>query len=540
MAALPIPVQSLRSALPRGGQLPRAEWERRHRGLTTLLWVLAAALALTTVVLGYPLSHSVLHVGPLVATALLSRSERFSRQVRSLACSFGLLTVAALGVHLATGRIEAHFSFFVLVILLTLYEDWLVFLLAVGYVLLHHGGLGMIDPTEVFHDADQFTNPWMWAAIHATGVAAAGVAGIVAWRLNEDVRKRMQAAQDELAIVAETDALTGLGNRRKLLADLEHAMTRPETSLTLFDLDGFKAYNDAFGHHAGDVLLERLGGRLAAAVGDEGTAYRLGGDEFCLLLTGGRRSALLSAGVAALRERGEAFSVESSYGTVELGSECDSAEEALQLADGRMYEQKNGGRVSAGKQSKDVLLRALAERYPDLEAHLDGVSETAGAVAVSLGLSDDEVENICQAAELHDIGKVAIPEAILHKPGPLDEGEWQFMRSHTIIGERIVAAAPALAGAAGLIRSSHERFDGGGYPDGLAGEAIPLGARIIAVCDSFDAMVTDRPYSAARNFDDAIAELERCAGTQFDPTVVGAFVAELRKPKLASVEASAA
>jgi HD-GYP domain-containing protein (c-di-GMP phosphodiesterase class II) len=187
-----------------------------------------------------------------------------------------------------------------------------------------------------------------------------------------------------------------------------------------------------------------------------------------------------------------------------------------------------------------VLLRALAERYPDLEHHIDGVTHLAEAVALELGVSDDDAAFISQAAELHDVGKVAIPDTILHKPGPLDEAEWEFMRSHTIIGERIIAAAPALAQVARLVRSSHERWDGAGYPDQLAGEDIPLGSRIISVCDAFDAMVTERPYSAARAFEEALAELDRCAGTQFDPAVVTAFVEQARRPTMPFVVASAA
>jgi response regulator RpfG family c-di-GMP phosphodiesterase len=142
-------------------------------------------------------------------------------------------------------------------------------------------------------------------------------------------------------------------------------------------------------------------------------------------------------------------------------------------------------------------------------------------------MTDAEVAHVHHAAELHDIGKVAIPGAILSKPGPLDEDEWAFMRRHTIIGERILAGAPALAVAGRLVRASHERFDGGGYPDGLAGPDIPLGARIIAVCDSFDAMLANRPYSESRSTDEALAELRRCAGGQFDPRVVDAFATVL-------------
>ena len=126
---------------------------------------------------------------------------------------------------------------------------------------------------------------------------------------------------------------------------------------------------------------------------------------------------------------------------------------------------------------------------------------------------------------MHDVGKTAIPDAILNKPGPLDAKEWHFMHRHTVIGERIILAAPSLAPTAGLVRSSHEAFDGSGYPDGICGEAIPLGARIIAICDAFDAMTSSRAYRGARSDQDAIAELRRCSGTQFDPAVVDVFCA---------------
>jgi HD-GYP domain-containing protein (c-di-GMP phosphodiesterase class II) len=144
-----------------------------------------------------------------------------------------------------------------------------------------------------------------------------------------------------------------------------------------------------------------------------------------------------------------------------------------------------------------------------------------------LGLEGEALDHVRVAAELHDVGKVAIPDAILNKPGPLDDDEWAFMRRHTLIGERIVAAAPALGQVARLVRSSHERWDGEGYPDGTAGEDIPLGARVIAVCDAYDAIVSDRPYRAARSAEEALDELHRCAGTHFDPAVVAAFVAVL-------------
>ena len=171
--------------------------------------------------------------------------------------------------------------------------------------------------------------------------------------------------------------------------------------------------------------------------------------------------------------------------------------------------------------------------------HSEGVADLAEAVARHMDIGDEGVREVRAGAELHDIGKAAIPDAILSKPGPLDADEWAFMRRHTIIGERIVASASALAGVSKLVRSSHERWDGSGYPDGLAGDEIPLGARIIFVCDAFDAMLADRPDSAALEFESALAELERCAGGQFDPQVVTAFVAVARARAVNPLDASA-
>jgi two-component system cell cycle response regulator len=454
--------------------------------------------------------------------------------VRSLACSFGLLTAAAMGVHVSGGVTEAHFSFFVVVVLLTLYEDWLMFVLAVVYTLVHHGVLGMLVPGDVF--AAHLESPWKWAAIHAVFVAAAGAAGVVAWRLNEDVRRRMRETQDELRDAAMTDSLTGLPNRRRLTSDLETASQDPGARLALFDLDGFKAYNDTFGHLAGDALLTRLGHRLREAVRHAGTAYRLGGDEFCVLVSGELSAATIEVAVEALTEQGGAFTISNSHGSVMLGDEIRTPEDALRIVDQRMYENKNGGRRSAGDQSKAVLVRALGERHPELSVHSADVSRLAELVARHLGLADDQLESIRHAAELHDVGKVGIPDAILAKPDALDAEEWAFMRRHTIIGERIVSGAPALAHVARLVRSSHERWDGDGYPDGLIGDATPIGSRIIAVCDAFDAMRSERPYKRARTVADALAELRRCGGTQFDPTVVAAYCAVIAA-ELAAVPA---
>ena len=365
------------------------------------------------------------------------------------------------------------------------------------------------------------------AVVLATGSLAVVMGRLVlTWRENA---RLLRASRDE----ALADALTGLGNRRALVADLERRMSRAGVdggfTLVLFDLDGFKQYNDNFGHPAGDALLQRLGSGLRSHLGSNGSAYRIGGDEFCALIEGSRPAsqAAVEAAAGALVERGESFAIGCSFGAVRLPGEARDTSSALSIADQRMYAQKRIGRTSAARQSKDVLLRALAERSPDLGAHGRDVADLAGAVAATFSLPGDMIDVIRQAAELHDVGKVAIPDAILNKPAPLDEIEWEFIRKHTLIGERIIAAAPDLTSAAKLVRSSHERFDGTGYPDGLVRREIPLGSRIIAVCDAFDAMTSDRPYRAPMDEESAVGELRRCAGTQFDPEVVESFCAAL-------------
>ena len=338
---------------------------------------------------------------------------------------------------------------------------------------------------------------------------------------------------------ASTDALTGLGNRRKLKEDLANILAasseeRP-VALVILDLNGFKTYNDSFGHAAGDMLLTQLGASLSAAIRGQGEAYRLGGDEFCVLAayTGQEPDRLSSTAARALSTRGEGFSITAAHGLVMLPAEAQDPSGALALADARMYANKaTAGRPQTAGELTRVLTAVLEERAPTLAEHSKTVREFALATALRLGLADDELEAIRHAAPLHDIGKMAIPDSILDKPGPLSESEWRLMRQHTIIGERILAAAPALQAAARLVRSSHERVDGTGYPDGLRGGEIPLAARIIAVADAFDAMTAPRPYKPTLAIPEALAELERCAGSQFDPEVTAAFQAAVTEPGL--------
>jgi len=269
----------------------------------------------------------------------------------------------------------------------------------------------------------------------------------------------------------------------------------------------------------------RLGHRLATAVRGRGTVYRMGGDEFCALLDVGVEPASHAAASLArtLNESGESFVIDAAYGVAVLPEDAVEIEEALRVADQRMYQQKHDARPTAIEQTRGALLRALAARSPDLGAHLDGVADLAEAVAMDIGLAGHELETVRVAAQLHDVGKMAVPDSILSKPGPLDDTEWRFIRGHTLVGERILEAAPALRPVARAVRSAHENFGGGGYPDGLRGDKIPLVSRVVFVCDAYDAMIAGRPYRPPLAEHEALAELERCAGTQFDPDVVEAL-----------------
>jgi two-component system, cell cycle response regulator len=329
-----------------------------------------------------------------------------------------------------------------------------------------------------------------------------------------------------------TDALTGLSNRRKLIRDLESRLEDRHASPTLlmmFDLNGFKGYNDSFGHPAGDALLMRLGEKLAGVPGERGSAYRLGGDEFCLVATVGSEEVepLIDRACIALSEHGEGFEISTSFGAIMLPDEATDASEALQLADERLYAQKHSRRGETDR-TMHALLEALAEREPGMYGHTEGLASLTVATGRMLGLRRDELDELARAAQLHDLGKLAVPDQILQKSDPLDELEEEFIRQHTLVGERILRASPAFRSVAPLVRSSHEHWDGTGYPDGLAGEEIPLGSRIIRAADAYVSMITPRGHRTALSPAEALAVLESGSGREFDPAVVRVLAAHVR------------
>lgn len=338
----------------------------------------------------------------------------------------------------------------------------------------------------------------------------------------ENTRLFEQSQRDAL-----TDALTSLPNRRALARDLDRqfelASAQPTSAtLFLFDLDGFKTYNDTFGHGAGDALLARLGARLATAVEGSGGAYRMGGDEFCVLMADAPASAR-SRTVSALTESGDGWHVGVSVGAVDIPGEGRNAEESLQLADARMYAQK-----AARKAGEDRLARNGASKASTRLAAQ--VEQLAARTAEVLGLSDDQLRTLRVAARMYNVGLRALPSSILDKPGPLAADEWAFVHRHPVVAERMIAA-DALADAATLVRSSNERADGRGYPDGLTAEEIPVGSRIIAVCGAYAAMTSPRSYAAVMSSEEAEAELAHQAGKQFDLAVVDAFIRSLHRPE---------
>ena len=317
------------------------------------------------------------------------------------------------------------------------------------------------------------------------------------------------------------------------LAAAEDAATSQAPSLFLIaDVDGFRKYNALHGFAAGDAFLRELGTRLARA----GRSYYLGADTFAVLMNGSplEVATTLAGVVDALTVRQPEL-IHCSFGVALLPHE-NPAGGALALAEQRLEEQKRRGLVFADRVS-EVLLALMNVHQAELGKHAIDVAKLTDTVGRRLGLGISERSLARRTAELHDVGKLAIGVNVLEKAARLTDAEWAAIRLHTIRGQELLQPIPALAAAAPLVRSTHERFDGAGYPDGLRGEEIPLAARIVAACDAFHAMISERPYASELTPEAACAELEACAGTQFDPTVVAALVAEITDQRLIVDEA---
>jgi diguanylate cyclase (GGDEF)-like protein/putative nucleotidyltransferase with HDIG domain len=365
-------------------------------------------------------------------------------------------------------------------------------------------------------------------------------------------RSRIASLEAEIAQRDSRDPLAGaLLTLRAFRAQLELDVRRAQRyrrplSVALLDVDGFRSVNADGGYAAGDQLLVALGEVIARHTRAHDLACRTGGDEYAILLAETASGDACHAMERLLREledieagavRGASVSVGVADLSIAVTPEglLAAAREGLEAS-----RAAGGGRVSecpgmvegdlAAPGNTDVvsaLASALIERDRYTGDHSESVVDVAARVAESLAASPGEVERIRTAALLHDIGKIGVPDEILHKPAALDKREWHVMRQHPVIGERILRAIPGMGRVAKIVRHEHERWDGGGYPDGLSGPAIPLGSRIILACDAYHAMTSNRPYRRAMSHTDAVAELSQNAGTQFDPEVGQALVGYL-------------
>ena len=379
------------------------------------------------------------------------------------------------------------------------------------------------------------------------------VRDISAQRQAEDERAE---ALKRLQWLSSVDALTELFNRRHFSEVLRARLAGSATgaAIVLVDVDHFKRINDSHGHQIGDLVLREIARRLDDATRPCDVASRWGGEEFCVLLDEIGDDDELEALVERLRtavgatpipigENG-AVHVTISIGAVRPSPDCHTPEQLLASADAALYVAKRGGRnqarigrgapmlvpvdASEGLEGVVQALAAAASIRGGVSAmHSAQVAALSTAIAVELELPAATVELARLGGWLHDCGKVTVPTDILAHRGPLDEAARARMRHHAIAGEALVSVVPGLSGAAQVVRSHHERFDGAGYPDGLAGDEIPLAARIVAAADAFVAMTESRPYEGPRGHGEAIAELQRSSGSQFDPRVVDALVAVL-------------
>jgi diguanylate cyclase (GGDEF)-like protein/putative nucleotidyltransferase with HDIG domain len=386
-------------------------------------------------------------------------------------------------------------------------------------------------------------------------LSAALVGPVVAIALYQrSVHRELKAMR-----LALTDPLTGLGNHRHFYEQLEREVLAADSasplSICLLDVDDFKQINDLYGHPVGDQALVKIADRLR----QDGEAFRIGGDEFALLLPGktAREAMEIAEGVIG-RVSGTA---QLSAGVVTYPDHGVERSELVRVADSALYLAKEHGKNRVRVYRPDLLelaeLRRLAEG-PDRAARLRAaaslahavdardaytgshsymVGELAARVAKKMGLESEQVELARLAGSLHDLGKLAIPEEILRKPGPLNEAERLVLERHPQIGFRMLDSL-GVEPVASWVLHHHERWDGDGYPDRLGGEAIPLGSRILFVADAYDAMTTDRVYRSKLSHERAISELERCAGTQFDPDVVAALLEELEETGTARTAAA--
>ena len=344
-------------------------------------------------------------------------------------------------------------------------------------------------------------------------------------------RKKYEAS---ILYLSYNDSLTGLYNRRfysERLEELKDAKFNP-VSIVLCDINGLKVMNDAFGHLAGDELLIEVSNLLKQVFSDKGSVCRIGGDEFVVLLP---NTPLHSAQyyVEKVKRILEKKFLHGMSISVSFGVSCrdteDNLEEVIRIVEEQMYKNKLFEVTSHRSESIKTILNTLHEKNPREERHSKRVSEICMNIGRKLGMKSEDLQLLKAISNLHDIGKIAIDEAILNKPGKLTDAEWEIIKRHPEIGYRIISTSPEYAEIAYDILSHHEKWDGTGYPRNISGENIPIRARIITIADAYDAMISERPYRKPLTHEEAISEIKKYTGTQFDPRLVEVFLSLYEK-----------
>jgi diguanylate cyclase (GGDEF)-like protein len=405
-----------------------------------------------------------------------------------------------------------------------------------------------------------------WVEVHerarSRGDGTIVVDGVVSdITARKETELALEAALRRADRIARVDGLTGAYNRRHVTEVLEAELARAGRSgepvgLLLLDLDHFKRVNDHHGHGGGDEVLRETTRRISAAVRGYDTVGRWGGEEFIVIVPGLVDDEALRAAAEgvrrAIRQAPFALGDELIMVTASVGAahaaDGEGADDLVSAADRALYSAKRRGRdrVELASEVDDTdaagddvealrVAQALASASSVREGispiHDEQVARLAAMVAEELALPRELIRRVRLGGWLHDVGKVAVPDRILTKTGELEPIEWAIIRTHPEVGEELIRRIPVLAGAARAVRHHHERFDGTGYPDGLAGEAIPIEARIVAAVDTYCAITDDRLFRPSRTYTDAIGELQRSAGTQLDPWVVTALVRALERER---------